>query len=198
MADDFGGNWQEDTEAASSMLAFAAFVVPAPSSGDCTGDDEPDDFDRNVATIAAHIARLGLSLPTLGRIACDLQQSADVAWGKLAGELREEFPDLSDLHFAGVVLTTVEAIRELALTMPARTHVDSSARLKIFARGLGVVPERRETIRALLVHDIEALLGEQKPTYPSPFTPGDAGDRDAAESRQDSIAATLARTIPAG
>jgi hypothetical protein len=126
---------------------------------------------------------LGLSLPTLGRIACDLQQSADVAWGKLAGDLREEFPDLSDLHFAGVVLTTVEAIRELALTMPARTHVDSSARLKIFAMGLGVVPERREAIRALLVRDVDTLLGEQRPAYSSP-----------AESRLATIVAKLART----
>jgi hypothetical protein len=179
MADDFGSNWQEDTEAASSMLGFAAFVVPAPSSGDRTGGDEPDDFDRNVATIAAQIARLGLFLPMLGRIACDLQQQS----AKLAAELRGDFPDLSDLHFAGVVLTTVEAIRELALTMPARSHIDSSARLKIFAMGLGVVRERRETIRGLLLLDIEALLGEQQPTYPSPFAPGGAGDKDAAESR---------------
>jgi len=107
--------WQEDTEAASSMLAFTLIETSQ---------------------------------------ACDLQQSADVAWGKLAGELREEFPDLSDLHFAGVVLTTVEAIRELALTMPARTHVDSSARLKISGRCWCTISRRCWANRSRPIHHL--------------------------------------------
>jgi hypothetical protein len=96
-------------------------------------------------------------------VAYGLEPSAGAAWGKLAEELRPDCPCLSDLHFAGVVFTTVEAIRHFALTMPAGTHVDSSARLKIFAMGLDVVTEHRETIRAMLVHDIDVLLGEQQP-----------------------------------
>ncbi len=122
-------------------------------------DDEPDDFDRNVVTIAAHLAQLDLSLPTLARMAYGLEPSDGADWGELAEELRQNHSDLSDLHFSGVVLATVEAIRELALTLPARTHLDSSARLKIFAMGLGVAPERRETVRALLIADIDVLLG---------------------------------------
>jgi hypothetical protein len=85
--------------------------------------------------------------------------------GTLATELRQNYQDLSDLHFAGVVLTTVEAIRERALAMPAGTLVDSSARLKLFAMGLGVAPERREAIRALLVQDIDALLSVRRSAY---------------------------------
>jgi hypothetical protein len=134
-------------------------------SATAQGEDAPDDFDRNVATIAAYIAGLPLSLPTLGRMAYGLELSGDGAWGTLATELRQNYPDLSDLHFAGVVLTTVEAIRERALAMPAGTLVDSSARLKLFAMGLGVAPERREAIRALLVQDIDALLGVRRPAY---------------------------------
>jgi len=141
------------------MLAFAAGVVAPPGDDDRTMDDEPDDFDRNVVTIAAHLAQLDLSLPTLARMAYGLEPSAGADWGELAEELRQNYSDLSDLHFAGVVLATVEAIRELALTLPARTHLDSSARLKIFAMGLGVAPERRETVRALLIADIDVLLG---------------------------------------
>jgi hypothetical protein len=104
-------------------------------------------------------------------VACGLESSECAAWGQLAEELRQNYPGLSDLHFAGVVLATVEAIRHLALTMPAGTHVDSSARLRIFAMGLDVAPERREAIRALLVQDIDALLGEWQPAYASPGGP---------------------------
>ena len=157
--DDFGSDRHEVTAAASRMLAFAAGVVAPPGDDDRTMDDEPDDFDRNVVTIAAHLAQLDLSLPTLARMAYGLEPSAGADWGELAEELRQNYSDLSDLHFAGVVLATVEAIRELALTLPARTHLDSSARLKIFAMGLGVAPERRETVRALLIADIDVLLG---------------------------------------
>jgi hypothetical protein len=139
------------------MLGFAAVVVPAPSARDGTVDDEPDHFEQHVAIIATHIARLALPLSTLGSIAAGLEQSAGLAWGRLAHEARQDL-DLSDLHFAGIVLTTVEVIRDVALTMPARNHIDSGARLKLFAMGLGVLPERREMIRALLLHDIDVLL----------------------------------------
>jgi hypothetical protein len=183
MAADWGSSRHGETAAANAILAFAAGVVLAPNARDRTGEDAPDDFDRDVAAIAAHIAGLALSLPTLGWIAYGLDLSGDAAWGTLAEELHENYPDLSDLHFAGVVLTTVEAIRECALTMPAGSHVDSSARLKVFAMGLGVVPERREAIRALLVRDVDTLLGEQRPAYSSP-----------AESRLATIVAKLART----
>ena len=125
MADGLENRGEEDLRAASSMLVFSALVVPAPGAADRAeddgpedegpDDDGPDDFERNVATVAAQIARLGLSLPTLERISCDLQPSADAAWGKLAARLRGDFPGLSDLHFAGTVLTAVEAIREVAL-----------------------------------------------------------------------------------
>lgn len=193
MAADLGSSRRGATEAANAILAFAAGVVQAPNASDRTEEDAPDDFDRNVATIAAHIAGLALSLPTLGRIAYGLELSGDAAWGTLAEELRQNYPDLSDLHFAGVVLTTVEAIRECALTMPAGTHVDSSARLTLFAMGLGVVSERREAIRALLVRDVDILLGEQRAAYSSLFKPGSAADR-AAKSRLATIVEKLART----
>jgi hypothetical protein len=179
MAADLESSRRGETEAANAMLAFAAGVVQAPNASDRTGEDAPDDFDRNVATIAAHIAGLALSLPTLGRIAYGLELSADAAWGTLAEELRQNYPDLSDLHFAGVVLTTVEAIRECALTMPAGTHVDSSARLKLFAMGLGVAPERRQAIRALLVQDIDTLLGVRRPAYLSSVKGNGAAARAA-------------------
>jgi hypothetical protein len=186
MAADSGSSRRGETEAANTILAFAAGVVEAPNASDHTGEDAPDDFDRNVATIAAHIAGLALSLPTLSRIAYGLELYGDAAWGTLAEELRQNYPDLSDLHFAGVVLTTVEAIRECALTMPAGTHVDSSARLKVFAMGLGVAPERQKAIRALLVRDVDTLLGEQRPAYSSPFKADGAGDRaaDTATARE--------------
>ena len=194
MAADLGSSRRGETEAANAILAFAAGVVQAPNASDRTEEeDAPDDFDRNVATIAVHIAGLALSLPTLGRIAYGLELSGDAAWGTLAEELRQNYPDLSNLHFAGVVLTTVEAIRECALTMPAGTHVDSSARLTLFAMGLGVVSERREAIRALLVRDVDTLLGEQRPAYSLLFKPGSAADR-AAKSRLATIVEKLART----
>jgi hypothetical protein len=179
MAADLESSRRGETEAANAMLAFAAGVVQAPNASDRTGEDAPDDFDRNVATIAAHIAGLALSLPTLGRIAYGLELSGDAAWGALAEELRQNYPDLSDLHFAGVVLTTVEAIRECALTMPAGTHVDSSARLKLFAMGLGVLRERREAIRALLVQDIDTLLGLRRTAYLSSVKGNGAAARAA-------------------
>jgi hypothetical protein len=179
MAADLESSRRGETEAANAMLAFAAGVVQAPNVSDRTGEDAPDDFDRNVATIAAHIAGLALSLPTLGRIAYGLELSGDAAWGALAEELRQNYPDLSDLHFAGVVLTTVEAIRECALTMPAGTHVDSSARLKLFAMGLGVARERREAIRALLVQDIDTLLGLRRTAYLSSVKGNGAAARAA-------------------
>jgi hypothetical protein len=165
IAVDLGSSRLDETAAANTILAFAAGVVRAPDFSDRNGEDAPDDFDRNVATIAAYIAGLPLSLPTLGRMAYGLELSGDTAWGTLATELRQNYQALSDLHFAGVVLTTVEAIRERALAMPAGTLVDSSARLKLFAMGLGVAPERREAIRALLVQDIDALLSVRRAAY---------------------------------
>jgi hypothetical protein len=115
--------------------------------------------------------------------------------GRLADELRQDYPDLSDLHFWGVVLAVVDAIREVALTMLARNHVDSGARLKLFAMGLGVVPERRETIRALLLHDIDVLLGGQTPSGLSSSGQGD--DAGASKSRPASVAAPQATTSAA-
>jgi hypothetical protein len=168
---DLGSSRRYETAAANAILAFAAGVVPAPNFSDRTGEDAPDDFDRNVATIAAHIAPLPLSLPSLARMAYGLEQSDDADWGTLAAELRQNYPDLSDLHFAGVVLTTVEALREHALTMPTGTLVDSSARLKLFAMGLGVAPERQGAIRALLVQDIDTLLSVRRPAYSSSVKP---------------------------
>ena len=170
MATDLGSSRRDETAAAYTILAFAAGVVPAPNFSDRTGEDAPDDFDRNVSTIAAHIAGLPLSLPTLARIAYGLEPSDNAARGTLAAELRQNYPDLSDLHFAGVALTTVEAIRERALTMPAGTLCDSSARLKLFAMGLGVAPERRGAIRILLVEDIDTLLSVRRPAYSSSVT----------------------------
>jgi hypothetical protein len=114
-------------------------------------------------------------------VASGLEPSAGAAWGQLAEKLRQDYPGLSDLHFAGVVSTAIEAIRHLALTMPAGSPADSSARLKMFAMGLDVAPERREAIRALLVQDIDALLGERQPTYPSPGGSGGGADRESAE-----------------
>ena len=95
MAADLGSSRRGATEAANAILAFAAGVVQAPNASDRTEEDAPDDFDRNVATIAAHIAGLALSLPTLGRIAYGLELSGDAAWGTLAEELRQNYPDLS-------------------------------------------------------------------------------------------------------
>jgi hypothetical protein len=158
MGDTLGSSHEAEKTAAKRMLGFAAIVVPAPSARDGTLDDEPDHFERHVAIISVHIARLALPLSTLGSIAAGLEQSAGLAWGRLAHEARQDHLDLSDLHFAGIVLTTVEAIREVALAMPAASHIDSGARLKLFAMGLGVLPERRERIRALLLHDIDVLL----------------------------------------
>ena len=63
----------------------------------------PDDFDRNVATIAAHIAGLALSLPTLGRIAYGLDLSGDAAWGTLAEELRQRYGFNAMLGHAALV-----------------------------------------------------------------------------------------------
>ena len=195
MDDAFGSGHKAEKSAANRMLQFAAGVVPAPSARDGTGDDEPDHFDQNVATIAAHIAGLALPLSTLGSIASGLEQSAGAEWGRLADELRQDYPDLSDLHFWGVVLAAVDAIREVALTMPARNHVDSGARLKLFAMGLGVVPERRETIRALLLHDIDVLLGGQTP--PGLSSSGQGDDAGASKSRPASVAAPQATTSAA-
>ena len=77
-----------------------------------------------MATIAAYIATLPLSLPMLATVAYGLEPCADVSWGKLAEELRQDHRGLSDLHFAGVVSTTVAAIRHFALTMQAGTQMD--------------------------------------------------------------------------
>jgi hypothetical protein len=161
MIDVFEISQETLTLATNRMLAFAAGVIAAPRR-DLAWDDGPDHFDRNVATITLHIARSALPLQTLVSIASGLELSANGGWGRLADELRGDYPDLSDLHFAAVVLATLDATREVALTMPARDHVDSCARLKLFAMGLGVVPERREKIRALLLHDINALLAHSR------------------------------------
>jgi hypothetical protein len=190
MDDALGSGRQSEKMAANRMLRFAAGVVPGPNARDGTGDDEPDHFDQYVATIAAHIGQLSLPLSTLGSIASGLEQSSGAAWGRLADELRQDFPDLSDQHFWGVVLAAVDAIREVALTMPARNHVDSGARLRLFAMGLGVVPERRETIRALLLHDIDVLLGGQNPLGLSSSGHGD--DAETSKSRPASVAAPQA------
>ena len=137
MDDAFGSGRESEKSAANRMLRFAAGVVPGPSARDGTGDDEPDHFDQNVATIAAHIGQLSLPLSTLGSIASGLEQSAGAAWGRLADELRQDYPDLSDLHFWGVVLAAVDAIREVALTMPARNHVDFGRSPQIVCDGIG-------------------------------------------------------------
>ena len=176
---DLGGSRRDETAAANNILAFAAGVVAAPNFSDRTAEDAPDDFERNVAAIAAHVAGLPLSLPALARIASGLEPSGDADWGPLAAELRQNYPDLSDLHFAGVALAAVEAIRERALTMPAATLVDSSARLRLFAMGLGVAPERREAIRALLVQDIDTLLSVGRPAYSSSVEPHGGSARAA-------------------
>jgi hypothetical protein len=139
------------------MLSFAAGVVAAPSPDRAW--DEPDFFEQHVATITWQIALLALPLPTLASIASGLEQSANGRWGRLADELRGDYSDLSDLHFAAVILATLEATRDIALTIPARNHVDSGARLKLFAMGLGVVSADREKIRALVLHDVDVLLG---------------------------------------
>jgi hypothetical protein len=173
------GDSRRDETAANVILAFAAGVVAAPNFSDHTAEDAPDDFERIVAIIAAQIAGLPLSLPALARIASGLEPFGDADWGPLAAELRQNYSDLSDLHFAGVALTAVEAIRERALTMPAGTLVDSSARLRLFAMGLGVASERREAIRTLLVQDIDTLLSVRRPAYSSPVKP-DGGDGGTA------------------
>jgi hypothetical protein len=124
---DLGGSRRDETAAANIVLAFAAGVVAAPNFSDPTAEDAPDEFERIVAIIAAQIAGLPLSFPALARIASGLEPFGDADWGALAAELRQNYPDLSDLHFAGVALTAVEAIRERALTMPAGTLVDLPA-----------------------------------------------------------------------
>jgi len=176
---DLGGSRRDAAAAADIILAFAAGVVAAPNFSDRTAEDAPDEFERIVAIIAAQIAGLPLSLPALARVASGLEPFGDADWGALATELRQNYPDLSDLHFAGVALAAVEAIRERALTMPAGTLLDSSARLRLFAMGLGVAPERREAIRALLVQDIDTLLSVRRPAYSSSVKP-DGGDGGAA------------------
>ena len=170
-----GGIRHHETAAANRILAFAAGVVAAPNLNDRTGEDEPEDFDRNVAAIEVHIADLQLSLPTLARIAYGLEPFSDVDWAPLAAELRQNYPDLSDLHFAAVALAAIEAIRECALRMPAGTLDNSSARLRLFAVGLGVASDHREAIRASLVQDIDILLGMRRPTYSSSVKPDGAG-----------------------
>ena len=45
--------------------------------------------------------------------------------------------------------------------------------------GLGVAPERREAIRALLVQDIDTLLSVRRPAYSSSVKP-DGGDGGTA------------------
>jgi hypothetical protein len=179
VAMDLGDSRREEAAAADVILAFAAGVVAAPDFSDRIAEDAPDDFERIVAILAAQIAGLPLSLPALARIASGLEPFDDADWGALAAELRQNYPDLSDLHFAGVAWTAVEAIRERALTMPAGTLVDSSARLRLFAMGLGVAPERQEAIRALLVQDIDTLLSVRRPAY-SPSVKPDGGDGGAA------------------
>ena len=161
MGDTWGSSCVTEQAAAKQMLGFAAVVVPAPQQRARTRDDEPDHYDRHVATIAARISRLALPLSTLGSIAASLEASEGVPWGRLADEPRRDYHDFSDLHFAALVLAIIEAIREVGLTLPARNHVDSAARLKLFAMGLGVLPERREKIRALLRHDIDLLIAFQ-------------------------------------
>ena len=170
-----GVSRRDETAAANSILAFAAGVVAAPNFSDRTAEDAPDDFERSVSTIEAHVAGLPLSLPTLARIAYGLEPLSDADWGPLAAELRQNYLDLSDLHFAGVALAAVEAIRDRALSMPAGTLVDSSARLRLFAMGLGVAPERREAIRALLLLDIDILLSVRRPACSSSVK-SDGGD----------------------
>ena len=176
---DLGVSRRDETAAANSILAFAAGVVAAPNFSDRTAEDAPDDFERSVSTIEAHVAGLPLSLPTLARIAYGLEPFSDADWGPLAAELRQNYLDLSDLHFAGVALAAVEAIRDRALSMPAGTLVDSSARLRLFAMGLGVAPERREAIRALLLLDIDILLSVRRPACSSSVK-SDGGDGRAA------------------
>ncbi len=176
---DLGDSRREETAAADVILAFAAGVVAAPNLSDHTAEDAPDDFERIVAIIAAQIAGLPLSLPALARIASGLEPFGDADWGALSAELRQNYSDLSDLHFAGVALAAVEAIRERALRMPAGTLVDSSARLRLFAMGLGVASERREAIRALLVQDIDILLSVRRPAYSSSVKPDGGGGRAA-------------------
>ena len=126
MGDDLSSYITEQA-AAKQTLGFAAVVVPAPQQRAHTVDDEPDHFDRHVATIAAHISRLALPLSTLSSIAAGLEASEGVPWGRLAHEPRRDYRDFSDLHFAGLVLATVEAIREVGLTLSARNHVELGA-----------------------------------------------------------------------
>jgi hypothetical protein len=173
---DLGGIRHDETEAANRILAFAAGIVAAPNFSDRTGEDEPENFERNVAAIEVHVADLQLSLPTLARIAYGLEPFSDADWAPLAAELRQNYPDLSDLHFAAVALAAIEAIRECALRMPAGTLVDSSAPLRLFAMGLGVAPDHREAIRASLVRDVDILLSVRRPAYSSSVKPdGGAG-----------------------
>ena len=124
MGDTWGSSYVTEQAAAKQMLGFAAVVVPAPQQRARTRDDEPDHYDRHVATIAARISRLALPLSTLGSIAASLEASEGVPWGRLADEPRRDYHDFSDLHFAALVLAIVEAIREVGLTLPARNHVD--------------------------------------------------------------------------
>ena len=73
---DLGDSRRDETAAANIILAFAVGVVAAPNFSDRTAEDAPDDFERIVAIIAAHVAGLPLSLPTLARIACGLEPCA--------------------------------------------------------------------------------------------------------------------------
>ena len=101
MADYFGSNDRGERELARHLLAFAAGVVPPPAS-DFIENDEPDDFDQNVAFIAAYIAQLALSVPMLATVAYGLEPCADASWGKLAEELpgiTRQTLDISPLPF---------------------------------------------------------------------------------------------------
>ena len=88
---DLGVSRRDETAAADSILAFAAGVVAAPNFSDRTVEDAPDDFERSVATIEAHVAGSPLSLPALARIAYGLEPLSDADWGPLAAELRQNY-----------------------------------------------------------------------------------------------------------
>jgi hypothetical protein len=83
---DLGGSRHDETAAANSILALAAGVVAAPNFSDRTGEDEPDNFERNVAAIEVHVADLQLSHPTLAQIAYGLEPFSDADWAPLAAQ----------------------------------------------------------------------------------------------------------------
>ena len=85
-----------------NILAFAAGVEKAPNFSDPTAEDAPDEFERIVSIIAAQIAGCR-SLPRRPN-SVGLEPFGDADWGALAAESRENYPDLSDLQFAGVTL----------------------------------------------------------------------------------------------